>query len=151
MTRERSRWKPEHRKDKMDMTPMIDCVFLLLIYFMLIPFKTPEDRMDAQLPERYGLNEDRDRPPPPPVDWVRLHIGADRQRRPLIRIHNQQPAGWPELVAVLRRIKVTNPDSPVLINGKPNVPFCHIIAALNCCAVAEMAKVEFMAPEVVER
>jgi biopolymer transport protein ExbD len=42
---------------KMDMTPMIDVVFQLLIFFMCnIKYKTLEGRLDAYLPKDVGVN-----------------------------------------------------------------------------------------------
>lgn len=42
---------------KADMTPMIDCTFLLLIFFILtLKFKILEGRLDAALPKDMGTN-----------------------------------------------------------------------------------------------
>jgi biopolymer transport protein ExbD len=43
---------------KMDMTPMIDVVFQLIIFFMLnVKYKTLEGRLDAYLPKDVGVNQ----------------------------------------------------------------------------------------------
>ncbi len=41
---------------KMDMTPMIDCVFLLIIFFLCIDFKILEAKLPAYLPKDVGTH-----------------------------------------------------------------------------------------------
>ncbi len=40
----------------MDLTPMIDVVFLLLIFFLCMEFKTLESKLSANLPKDVGVN-----------------------------------------------------------------------------------------------
>lgn len=55
---------------KTDMTPMIDVVFLLLIFFMCMKFKSYEKKLDADLPEDEGLSIST----PTPVQQLRITI-----------------------------------------------------------------------------
>ena len=58
MVKRRKRKEPARGEDKceLSMTPMIDCVFLLLIFFMCATkFKVPDYRIDASLPRDKGL------------------------------------------------------------------------------------------------
>jgi len=41
---------------EMDMTPMIDVTFLLLIFFLCLDFKTLESKLSANLPKDVGVN-----------------------------------------------------------------------------------------------
>src|SRR5687767_10641962 len=47
---------PEVEDTAMNMTPMIDIVFQLIVFFLLtLRFSTPEYRIDSQLPKDRGL------------------------------------------------------------------------------------------------
>lgn len=42
---------------RMDLTPMIDVTFLILIFFMLtIQFRTLDGKLESRLPKRHGVN-----------------------------------------------------------------------------------------------
>ncbi|MGE4158432.1 MAG: ExbD/TolR family protein [Planctomycetota bacterium] len=52
--------KPKTKKTEGDMTPMIDCVFLLLIFFVVsCKFKTSEGHLDVFLPKDEGQSASR--------------------------------------------------------------------------------------------
>lgn len=55
---------------KLDLTPMIDCVFLLLIFFMCMKFKQYEKKLDSELPKDEGLSMST----PTPVQQLRIKI-----------------------------------------------------------------------------
>jgi len=57
-------------ESKLEMTPMIDVTFLLLIFFMCtIKFKTLEGKLEAFLPKDVGVNSS-DAPPKEKIDIV---------------------------------------------------------------------------------
>ncbi len=78
----------KHAKDveeeaKADMTPMIDAVFLLIIFFLCIDFKVLEAKLPAYLPKDKGSNNDDT----PPIEQLSLKIicqqeGTPAERRP---------------------------------------------------------------------
>lgn len=52
--------KPKKKKTEGDMTPMIDCVFLLLIFFIIAAkFITPEGHLDFWQPKDSGQSDSR--------------------------------------------------------------------------------------------
>lgn len=55
---------------KPDMTPMIDAVFLLLIFFMCMKFKQYEKKLDSELPKDQGLSAST----PMPLQQLRIRI-----------------------------------------------------------------------------
>ncbi|MGE3853490.1 MAG: biopolymer transporter ExbD, partial [Planctomycetota bacterium] len=55
---------------KTDMTPMIDVVFLLLIFFMCMKFKSFEKKLDADLPLNDGLSSSI----APPIQQLRVKL-----------------------------------------------------------------------------
>ena len=55
---------PEPEETEMNMTPMIDIVFQLIIFFLLsLKFKTIDRRIDSQLPKDRGLAPTQAKPP----------------------------------------------------------------------------------------
>jgi biopolymer transport protein ExbD len=78
-----SHLKDAQEEAKADMTPMIDCVFLLIIFFLCIDFKTLEAKLSAYLPKDKGSQTDET----DPVEQLSLRIemeewGTEVLRRP---------------------------------------------------------------------
>ena len=68
---------------KMDMTPMIDVVFQLIIFFMLnVKYKTLEGRLDAYLPKDVGVNSAPATQPPEKVEVMIKVVDAGERRDP---------------------------------------------------------------------
>ena len=68
---------------KMDMTPMIDVVFQLIIFFMLnVKYKTLEGRLDAFLPKDVGVNAAPATQPPEKVEVVIKVVEGGERRDP---------------------------------------------------------------------
>ncbi len=109
----------EPEETELNMTPMIDIVFQLIIFFLLsLKFKTIDQRIESMLPRNKGL-----RPTPefaPPEDKIKLklfrrEIATPESAYTLVRIDNADryklPAGWkgrvresPERVAEYDRV-----------------------------------------------
>ncbi len=71
-----------NQKAALELTPMIDVSFLILIFFMCLPFKTLEGKLLAFLPTDKGINPI---PQPPPNEiMVSVHIMGRRE----------QPRAW---------------------------------------------------------
>jgi len=63
---------------KLELTPMIDVSFLILIFFMCLPFKTLEGKLQAFLPTDKGINPI---PQDPPNEIkVSVHIMARKEK-----------------------------------------------------------------------
>lgn len=151
----RKRKKHELDEPPFTMTPMIDCIFLLLIFFILLPPKQIEGRLDSHLPRDKGLN-------PQPKELKQY----DKIKIKLRRIPNVEPdvstesgisvkvnqtllGRFQELPDALMQISAGMEEAnnvPVEIHGDQDIPFLFIIKALNACKIARMTKVEFAAP-----
>jgi len=90
--------KPDE-KAEMDMTPMIDCVFLLMIFFVLVIDLSQKDLEDLILPKAIHVEEDKNPPKVRPIinimqDGTVMHKGnayysPDRDKenyKPLLQI-----------------------------------------------------------------
>ena len=141
-------------------TSFIDCVFLLLIFFLLTAnFKSFERALQADLPGPGPRHGDWD---PPHEVRVKLFwedaIGrvvrgpnAETPARVLhIAVHaNNMPcADLNDLAAKLAAIKARQPRIPVLIDARQRVPFKWVLGAIDACARARITDVRFQAPPV---
>ena len=88
---------------KMDMTPMIDCVFLLLIFFVLVIDLSQQDLEDLILPEVKHFEPDDNPPKMRPIinilqDGTVMYKG-NKQYQPEVHKENYKPmmqilTGW---------------------------------------------------------
>jgi len=146
---------------KLSLTPMIDMAFLILIFFMCLPFKTLEGKLAAFLPTDKGINPI---PQEPPNEIkVSVHIVA-RQEIPSTWGPEQKAISKPtvfkykfgdlepdQLTDVSQWIKDAykaaegTENTKVLgeIKAGHKVPHKFVVAVLNKFAEAGMEKVDF--------
>lgn len=114
--------KSREKDIELDLTPMIDCVFLLLIFFMLISEITQADLEQMQLPKAEMAKPDEK----PPRDRLVVNIVKqdptnETVRAGMVKIQGKSYGlGSPELIAKLKR--EADPDG----NGsgrEPEAPF----------------------------
>ena len=125
--------KPPRRDTpvKLSMTPMIDVVFLLLVFFLLV--MKQEDilsQLDARRPALPAIGD-----PPPPLNQIDIRIDAagysiyDRQMDPAtLRSFLAQQA---DLV----------PDQPVIIHCADNASHGDLVRALDICAAEKLNRI----------
>ena len=144
----------EEEKCSLKMTPMIDVVFLLLIFFMCsIKFKVPDYRLDANMPKKIGPNEN---PVEPPEDLVDLTITVTpknvtdaefRIGRDLIVSADDLPGTIKAQYSALSLSPQHHgKEIPAVIRGHQEVEFRHIMAALDACTSAEIQEIQFAPP-----
>lgn len=132
-------------------TSFIDVVFLLLLFFMISSrFKALEERLEAHLPKDKGFKQTQIQMLPR-LDEIVIHVTADRTLQiPIFKIKQRETNKVNELASLLNQIKdatkSANDVPPVVIAGKPDCPFKHIMSALDACAIAKLTKVEFRPP-----
>jgi len=122
------------------MAPMIDIVFLLLIFFMCTSsFNENEGQLPAQMPQTSlqarRLIEDFD-----PVRIVLQTTPAGIE----VQCDGQHCAGFDALLAKLEARR-TIADTPVIIEGRKGVPFGPMVAAMDMCYRANFRRVAFSA------
>lgn len=157
------------------MTPMVDIVFQLLIFFMLAcRFRTTDGKLDAYLPKNRGqgttgkiainLQEVRvkllwivpgtTRETRDPVNGqTMLKIGQIRFRNERNRFGEILPnyKGLYSYICKARdqyRPTKNYPTMPVIIDARPQVPFKHVMYAMNECIRAGIKDITFAAAEI---
>ncbi len=143
---------------KLNMTPMIDVVFLLLIFFLVgTKFRTPEGELEAYLPEEGAPRQLHQRTVD--VEEIRITLRVSRAGKnnpdapPSIVLGEsgsgqgtQGSINW--LENELRRLSAdqrVRDDVPVIIEAEPHLAYRWVVHTLNICRKARFKKVNFAA------
>jgi biopolymer transport protein ExbD len=131
-------------EDKVDITPMIDVVFLLLIYFMFLPLQQEAD-IGIKLPSQAPPSDNIELPSEHIIEifpnGLILLNGA-----PMDSTDDREMA---RLSTTLTRLRMSSDrlgaDTVVKIQADPDSPHKRSIDVLNACSKAEISKVSFAA------
>ena len=126
------------------MTPMIDVIFLLLVFFVCTAnFKPPEKilPMDTTLPG--SVAADTVLPDPVNLDVVLVQIFFDRT--PHWQIEGNQCSSLDEVHNILRLIRDIKADIPVIIESAESVPMENVIDVYDVCRRVELFQIQFAA------
>lgn len=136
--------RPSEVAMKIDMTPMIDCVFLLLVFFMVgTTLHRQEADISFSLP---GLAEQSEAVEIP--DEQIIEINADGSVV-LNDLQYDSPANsvLPELTETLKRFResaeANKTESMITIAPAADVKQQRVVDVLNACAVAKIKNVTF--------
>jgi len=146
---------PETEMD-MDMTPMIDVVFLLIIFFMVITDMTQQDLEELQLP--VAINATADKPKPDefrPVVNIKVDGSIWVKRR--MYFDPENPDDYKELRGFLTDVadKMKKeeggvlPDEALLVRADMNTPFKYVQKVMEQCGYKgiQIWKVQLAASE----
>lgn len=169
------RQEAEDEEVKLSLTPMVDIVFQLLIFFMLAcRFKTQEGEIRAFLPKNRGMGTAGT--PAITLQEVRVKLlwvqrGTHRETkhptngRALLKVKNisfsyvtnRYGEVMPDYDKLYKYIKKASQNFkptksykslPVIIDARALVPFKHVVFALNECVRAGIKDITFAAPEI---
>ncbi len=119
---------------RIDMTPMIDCVFQLLLFFLVATHFEEEARsmdeaeLKAILPQAAAAM--------PMVSKPReIIVNIDRRGRFIVQAVERSEA---ELLDILRQARVNNPQQSVIIRGDESCPWKFIARAMSLCNKARI-------------
>lgn len=132
--------------DEYDLTPMIDIVFLLLIYFMVTTALVKEEAdMSIKLPANVPAQPDADLP----VEQVVEIMASGEVRLNGARMDGIDSRMMPELTRTLARLKAANDrggfKTSVTIIADADSLHQRSIDVLNACASADVKMVMFAA------
>jgi biopolymer transport protein ExbD len=138
---------------KLEMTPMIDVTFLLLIFFLCtIKFKILEGKIPAYLPKDVGVNTT-------PVDkqLEKIEISINRiaqvntkdrnwiwnENQIEIRIGPRKVSGLQEFHDIIRRVHQTNPEAKATLYPDPGTLYIDAVKVVNECLRADFDQITF--------
>lgn len=139
----------------LDMTPMIDCTFNLLIFFLCnINFRALEAKLPAYLPRDVGVNIGSvDTPPLEPIDirvarrqpvdvrdpaWVWRFDQLD------VRVQGRPVATQEALFSLLRRVIEKEPATRVVLRPKRGSLYVDCVKVIDECLRARLTDVTFV-------
>lgn len=122
----------QHDEIQLNLTPMIDVLFLLIIFFMVAArFGDMQRSVDLQLPKvtQGGASN----APPEPLE---VQVRSDGQVELQAKI-----VSLPKLIDTLRGKMAASTETEVLISGDARCDFQHVAATLAACREAGVTKV----------
>jgi biopolymer transport protein ExbD len=114
--------------------PMVDIVFLLLIFFLVTwNFARHETELDVKVPTAKEGKESRRS-----VGEVIINVKNDGSI-----VINRKTVSAEELGGTLRKISELYPDQAVVLRGDQSADYRHIVAVLDICRAANIWNVAF--------
>ncbi|QDU81503.1 Biopolymer transport protein ExbD/TolR [Polystyrenella longa] len=125
------------------MTPMIDVVFLLLIFFVcasagrlkefLLPTPLAAGNVESQTP-----NEKR-----PPVDRAWITLDQTTEGVSLIKINDRELSSLDELETNLRELASFTTEMPVIIDAGDEVTMQTVLEIYDLCQAVKFEQISF--------
>ncbi|MEW6027017.1 MAG: biopolymer transporter ExbD [Planctomycetota bacterium] len=149
----RRKYVAEDTNLELQMTPMIDVIFQLMIFFMCsIHFKSLEGKLYSYLPKDKGMSNTQ--VTDPILDEVRIKLAYSENAPPLltkIKVGERDfGSDWDALYKHMLGLKdsLVTPSGdiiPVKIDSDEMIPTQSVVSALNICKKAGVQKTEFAA------
>ena len=125
------------------MTPMIDVVFLLLIFFVCASVgQVPEMLLPTKLSPGALSAQEVVEPVKPLGDvWIRLRRTADSRTE--FEVQNRLLADFDALKQMLIELADTAPEIPIILDIEGDIPMQDVIAVLDLCQVIGFETIDF--------
>ena len=126
------------------MVPIIDVIFLLLVFFICTANFHPVEEMlpmDTTLPGSVAV--EMVLPDPVNLDVVLIQISFDQE--PHWQIEGNQCRSLHEVQNLLQQIRDIRDDIPVIIESADNVPMENVIDVYDICRRVGLTRIQFAA------
>jgi biopolymer transport protein ExbD len=128
------------------MTPMIDIVFLLLIFFVVTASsQVREHLLPTALAESGVVEADVVPPEPDPFTvevWLKLFV---EEGRTIVDMNGTLYRDLEELKGQLRTLAELGPENPIILDIQPNVPLGDLVDVYDTCQAVGFESVSFAA------
>ncbi len=135
------------RFNQPNLTPMIDVVFNLLIFFLCTGnFNQPEGLLPSRLPKHHGIASADELPTTPIRVRLRQYGSGEQDYTLRIEQRAQRPTSFAELaemLVVLRESPAFTSESQVIVVPEKNVRWDHVVNAFNAALVARFKNISF--------
>lgn len=144
------------------MTPMIDVVFLLIVFFLTVKFAERAGQLETRLPKAEGIIPRLEQPQTPdsPEVWIRVEPGQmgtaveNGQIEPLLIVLNETRVKdleelHYELVLLLARIKQAGDKPFVVLDLSSDLLYQSVVSTINVTKRAGIAQLNFTPPSAV--
>ena len=127
--------KPKRRAViRIDMTPMVDVAFLLLIFFMVTTVFRQPLAMEVNMPEPGAKVE------VPVSNVLVIYIDRDDALYSKLGDASPQPVGWGDLVALFRDLSRQNPNLIILAKIHPEARYERMVDMMDTLDEAHMER-----------
>ena len=135
----------EHGRYELKLTSMIDVVFLLLIFFLVtLKFREPEGKLQSDLPQDDATVVVDN------MEQVQIYVERVGDEGFKIRVNKQSyltfEAAEERLAELKRRFQRTETPHIFIIDGSQDLPFQHMISAVDTCIRAGIPNISFAPP-----
>jgi len=114
----------EEENVEISMSPLIDCVFLLLIFFLVSTMTKKENKdVDITLPESISAEKRL------PTD-NQVVIGINQKGS---FFYDGQPASIMEIHQRLRKLTISNPEMQIRVDADTNAPLYSVVNIVDMC------------------
>ncbi|MBN2292734.1 MAG: biopolymer transporter ExbD [Pirellulales bacterium] len=142
---------PYHREERerldVKMTPMIDVIFLLLIFFVCT---ASFQMLEEVLPTKLSLPGSVSAQTPPEQEFEDLDEMVVevfwREEQPAWRINGRDYTRLRDVGAVMASVAKVKIDLPVILDVESKVPLEHVIDVYDLCRSVGLEKIQFAAP-----
>ena len=129
---------PEHDEPEISMSPLIDCVFLLLIFFLVSSMTKVKSR---EIPVRLPVSDAAVKLRPSDRQSV---VGLDAEGR---LYWNGQPCSTNFLLEQLRELCIADPGRRIRIDMDRDTPFGRFAEVMDACQFYNLSNIGISANE----
>lgn len=132
----------------LQLTPMIDCVFLLMVYFIWSSsFNIAEQSLPSQLSAAAGSGTpSSETPPPPEADFEDVVVRILWQgSKPTWTVNDSPIPSLSALKQSLAQVARIKRDAPVILHPDPDVPLGNVIEVYDLSLIVGFEKIQFAA------
>lgn len=139
------------RELEIKLTPMIDVVFLLLVFFIWnASLQKYEYVLPSQLSVASGNQDDVPTEPPPEADFDDVVVRIRwRDNQPAWFINDISVRSLAQLQEKLQVIQAIKRDAPVILHPDKQVPLGHVIDAYDRSRSAGFERIQFAASRAI--
>ncbi|MDO4550291.1 MAG: biopolymer transporter ExbD [Planctomycetia bacterium] len=130
----------------LQMTSMIDVIFLLLIFFAWTSnFQIPEQLMPSPLMTMLGNipSSEEVEIPPDILDLGEIIIGFHFEKNPFWDIHGTRYDSLSAVTSVLNQLAQQSSEIPVIFDVDGNVPMMYVISIQDAARLAGFKHIQF--------
>ena len=128
------------------MTPMIDVVFQLIIFFLCTTRFTPLEQVLPTPLDESGGSRRVESPPPEVVNLTEVVIKLADGQPVRITLNGRQVSDFEELGMTLQAVARVRVDVPVVIDAGFAVPMQDVVQAYDLCRKVGFQKIHLAAP-----
>ncbi len=134
---------PVHEPIEMDMTPMIDVTFQLIIFFVCtIKYRSLEGKLETLLPKDVGVNPSHAESL---IEKAEIHLNLDPTQPDgfQVALNGQKVPNLETLSARIRQLKQQLPEMRATLHPNRGITYEHVVKVVDACLKAEMYDITF--------